>query len=123
MNLKFNVNKENLKTLNAKINQAYIGKGKKNLSRRALNKNINISDELNTVKTMNNIQKLKNKLNGIIGGKKKEDLRKLEEVIKNLNQENKNRFLQKFKNQNISLNTLLQNVEKLRKINEQKLWR
>jgi len=71
MNLKFNVNKENLKTLNAKINQAYIGKGKKNLSRRALNKNINISDELNTVKTMNNIQKLKNKLNGIIGGKKK----------------------------------------------------
>ena len=43
MNLKFNINKENLKSLNAKINQAYIGKGKNNLSPQALNKNLNIS--------------------------------------------------------------------------------
>jgi len=32
INLNFNVNTENLKTLNAKINQAYVNKGKKNLS-------------------------------------------------------------------------------------------
>jgi DNA-binding protein H-NS len=63
---------------------------------------------------MNNVQKLKNKLNGLIGGKKQEDLKKLEEVIKNLNQENKNRFLQKFKNQKNSLGTILENVQKFK---------
>jgi hypothetical protein len=115
LNLKFNVDKvkslNNAKSLNNKINQAYIGKAKKNLSRRALNRNVNISDELNAIKTMNNVQKLKNKLNGILNSKKREDLRKLEEVIKNLNQENKNRFLQKFKNQNNSLGNILNNVQ------------
>ena len=114
LNLKFNVNKENLKTLNAKINQAYIGKGKKDLARRALDRNINISNNLNAIKSLNNVQKLKNKLNGLIGGKRNEDLRKLEEVLGNLNQENKNRFLQKFKNENNSLNAILQNVQKFK---------
>ena len=120
LNLKFNVNKiksmNNAKNLNAKINQAYIGKAKKNLSRRALNRNVNVSDELNAIKTMNNVQKLKNKLNGLIGGKKQEDLKKLEEVIKNLNQENKNRFLQKFKNQNNSLGNILENVQTFKNV-------
>jgi hypothetical protein len=115
LNLKFNVEKiksaNNIKNLNANINQAYLGKAKKNLSRRALNRNVNISDELDAIKSMNNVQKLKNKLNGIIKGKNGEDLKKLEEVIKNLNQENRNRFLQKFKNQNNSLNNLLKNVQ------------
>ena len=114
LNIEFTANiksMNNVKTLNNKINQAYIGKGKKNLARRALNRNINISDELNAIKTMNNVQKLKNKLTGLINGKKKEDLRKLEEVIKNLNQENKNRFLKKFRNQNNSLGNLLTNVQ------------
>jgi hypothetical protein len=114
LNLKFKVNVKtanNVKNLNNKINKAYVGKAKKNLARRALNRNINISNELNAIKSMNNVQKLKNKLNGLVGGKKKEDLEKLEEVIKNLNQENKNRFLQKFKNQNNSLGNLLNNVQ------------
>ena len=115
LNLKFNVEKiksaNNIKNLNANINQAYLGKAKKNLSRRALNRNVNISDELDAIKSMNNVQKLKNKLNGIIKGKNGEDLKKLEEVIKNLNQENRNRFLQKFKNKNNPLNKLLQNVQ------------
>jgi hypothetical protein len=115
LNLKFNVEKiksaNNIKNLNANINQAYMGKAKKNLSRRALNRNVNISDELDAIKSMNNVQKLKNKLNGIIKGKNEGDLRKLEEVVKNLNQENRNRFLQKFKNQNNSLNNLLKNVQ------------
>jgi hypothetical protein len=114
LNLKFKVDVKtmnNVKKLDAQINQAYIGKGKKNLSRRALNKNINISSELNAVKSMNDIQKLKNKLNGILKGKKNQDLRKIEEVTKNLNQENRNRFLQKFKNQNIELNTILENIQ------------
>ena len=115
LNLKFNINKENLKTLNAKINQAYVGKGKKNLARRALNRNLNISNELNTVKSLNNVQKLKNKLNGLINGKKRDDLKKVEEVIRNLNQENKNRFLQKFKNQNNSLSNILENVKNFKK--------
>src|SRR5210317_523568 len=101
LNLNINVNTiktpNNVKNINAKINQAYINKNKKNLSRRALNRNINISNELNAIKTMNNVQKLKNKLNGLIGSKKQEDLKKLEEVIKNLNQENKNRFLKSLK--------------------------
>src|SRR6056300_1096883 len=115
LNLKFNINKENLKTLNAKINQAYVGKGKKNLARRALNRNLNISNELNAVKSLNNVQKLKNKLNGLINGKKREDLKKVEEAIRNLNQENKNRFLQRFKNQNNSLGNILENVENFKK--------
>jgi hypothetical protein len=115
LNLKFNINKENLKTLNAKIDQAYVGKGKKNLARRALNRNLNISNELNAVKSLNNIQKLKNKLNGLINGKKREDLKKVEEAIRNLNQENKNRFLQKFKNQNNSLGNILENVKNFKK--------
>src|SRR5210317_1345420 len=115
LNLKFNINKENLKTLNTKINQAYVGKGKKNLARRALNRNLNISNELNAVKSLNNVQKLKNKLNGLINGKKREDLKKVEEAIRNLNQENKNRFLQKFKNQNNSLGNILENVENFKK--------
>jgi hypothetical protein len=115
LNLKFNINKENLKTLNAKINQAYVGKGKKNLARRALNRNLNISNELNAVKSLNNVQKLKNKLNGLINGKKREDLKKVEEAIRNLNQENKNRFLQKFRNQNNSLGNILENVKNFKK--------
>jgi hypothetical protein len=115
LNLKFNINKENLKTLNSKINQAYVGKGKKNLARRALNRNLNISNELNAVKSLNNVQKLKNKLNGLINGKKREDLKKVEEAIRNLNQENKNRFLQKFKNQNNSLGNILENVKNFKK--------
>ena len=118
LNVNINVNSiktpNNVKNINAKINQAYINQNKKNLSRRALNRNINISNELNAIKTMNNVQKLKNKLNSLIGGKKQEDLKKLEEVIKNLNQENKNRFLQKFKNQNNSLGNILENVQKFR---------
>ena len=115
LNLKFNVKKiksaNNIKNLNANINQAYLGKAKKDISRRALNRNVNISDELDAIKSMNNVQKLKNKLNGIIKGKNGEDLKKLEGVITNLNQENRNRFLQKFKNKNNSLNNLLQNVQ------------
>ena len=117
LNLKFKVDVKTMndvRKLNAQINQAYIGKGKKNLSRRALNKNINISSELNAAKSMNDIQKLKNKLNGILKGKKNQDLRKIEEVTKNLNQENRNRFLQKFKNQNIELNTVLENIQKFK---------
>ena len=117
LNLKFGVDVKTMndvKKLNAQINQAYLGRGKKNLSRRALNKNINISSELNAAKSMNDIQKLKNKLNGILKGKKNQDLRKIEEVTKNLNQENRNRFLQKFKNQNIELNTVLENIQKFK---------
>jgi hypothetical protein len=117
LNLKFKVDVKTMndvRKLNAQINQAYIGKGKKNLSRRALNKNINISSELNAAKSMNDIQKLKNKLNGILKGKKNQDLRKIEEVTRNLNQENRNRFLQKFKNQNIELNTVLENIQKFK---------
>ena len=117
LNLKFKVDVKTMndvRKLNAQINQAYVGKGKKNLSRRALNKNINISRELNAAKSMNDIQKLKNKLNGILKGKKNQDLRKIEEVTRNLNQENRNRFLQKFKNQNIELNTVLENIQKFK---------
>jgi hypothetical protein len=115
INLKFNINKENIATLNAKINQAYVGKGKKNLARRALNRNINISNELNAVKTLNNVQKLKNKLNGLMNSKKREDLRRVEEAVRNLDQENKNRFIQKFRNQNNSLGNILENVKNFKK--------
>jgi len=55
---------------------------RKTLARRALNRSINISNDLNAVKSMNNVKKLKNKLNGIIRGKKNEDLKKVEEAVK-----------------------------------------
>src|SRR6056300_263456 len=113
LNLKFKVNiksANNVKNLNKKINNAYIGKGKKDLSRRALNRNVNISNNLNAVKSMNNVKRLKNKLNGIIGGKKNEDLRKLQNATRELNRENQERFLKRFKNQNNSLGNLLNNV-------------
>ena len=117
LNLNFNVNVKNMnnvKNLNSKINNAYIGRNKKNIARRALNRNINISSNLNAIKSMNNVQRLKNKLNGILIGKKKEDLRKLVNVMDDLNQENRERFLKRFKNQNNSLGTLLENVKKLK---------
>ena len=113
LNLKFKVNiksANNVKNLNKKINNAYIGKGKKDLARRALNRNVNISNNLNAVKSMNNVKRLKNKLNGIIGGKKNEDLRKLQNATRDLNRENQERFLKRFKNQNNSLGNLLNNV-------------
>ena len=105
-------NMNNVSNINKRINQAYIIKGKKNISQRALNRNINVSNDLNAIESMNNVQRLKNKLNGIISNKKKSDLSKLVKVLQNLNQENKNRFLQKFKNQNNSLGSLLNNVQK-----------
>jgi hypothetical protein len=113
LNLKFKVNiksANNVKNLNKKINNAYIGKGKKDLARRALNRDVNISNNLNAVKSMNNVKRLKNKLNGIIGGKKNEDLRKLQNATRDLNRENQERFLKRFKNQNNSLGNLLNNV-------------
>jgi hypothetical protein len=75
-----------------------------------LNRNVNISNNLNAVKSMNNVKRLKNKLNGIIGGKKKQDLRKLQNATRELNRENQERFLKRFKNQNNSLGDLLNNV-------------
>ena len=104
-------NMDNVKSIDSIINKAYMNRDKKNLARRALNRNINISSNLNAVKSMNNVQRLKNKLNGLLIGKKKQDLRKLVNVMGDMNKENQERFLTRFKNQNNSLGTLLENVK------------
>jgi len=104
-------NMDNVKNIDTTINKAYINRDKKNLARRALNRNINISSNLNAIKSMNNVQRLKNKLNGLLTGKKKQDLRKLVNVMGDINKENQERFLKRFKNQNNSLGTLLENVK------------
>ena len=104
-------NMDNVKNIDNTINKAYINRDKKNIARRALNRNINISSNLNAIKSMNNVQRLKNKLNGLLTGKKKQDLRKLVNVMGDINKENQERFLKRFKNQNNSLGTLLENVK------------
>jgi hypothetical protein len=115
IDLDFNTNVKNMnnvKNLNTKINGAYIEKEKKNLSRKALNNNINISNDLNRIKSMNNVRKLKNKLNALTRSKKNTDLRKLENVTRELDLESRERFLKRFRNQGNSLNVILKNVEK-----------
>ena len=114
IDLDFNTNVKNMnnvKNLNTKINGAYIEKEKKNLSRKALNNNINISNDLNRIKSMNNVRKLKNKLNALTRSKKNTDLRKLENVTRELDLESRERFLKRFRNQGNSLNVILKNVE------------
>jgi hypothetical protein len=115
IDLNFNTNVKNMnnvKNLNTKINGAYIEKEKKNLSRKALNNNINISNDLNRIKSMNNVRKLKNKLNALTRSKKNTDLQKLQNVTRELDRESQERFLKRFRNQGNSLNVILKNVEK-----------
>ena len=112
INLNTNITSlENVRSINNKINKAYISKNKKNLSRRALDYNINISTELNNASSANNIIKLRNKLNKVVKGKQKENLIKLETAIRELNNKNKERFLQKFKNQDGKLENILSDVK------------
>ena len=115
IDLNFNTNVKNMnnvKNLNTKINGAYIEKEKKNLSRKALNNNINISNDLNRIKSMNNVRKLKNKLNALTRSKKNTDWQKLQNVTRELDRESQERFLKRFRNQGNSLNVILKNVEK-----------
>ena len=117
LNLKINVNiknKNNVNNLNKKINKAYINESRKNLSKRALNHNIDISKELNSIESMNNVRKLKNKLDRLIMDKKNTNLKKIEKAIANLNQENKNRFLKRFTNQNNSTENILKNIQEFK---------
>ena len=117
INMKFKTNIKNMKNVkkfNNKINQVYIGKAKKTLARRALNHNVTISEELNQIKTMNDIQKVQELVDKIIDGKKEKDRKELENVIKNLKKEEQNRILQKFKAQNNTLGNLLQNAQNLK---------
>ena len=117
INVKFKTNIKNMKNVkkfNNKIDQVYIGKAKKTLARRALNHNVTISEELNQIKTINDIQKVEELVDKIIDGKKEKDRKELENVIKNLKKEEQNRILQKFKAQNNTLGNLLQNAQKLR---------
>ena len=115
MKIKTNIkNMKNVKKFNNKINQVYIGKAKKTLARRALNHNVTISEELNQIKTMNDIQKVQELVDKIIDGKKEKDRKELENVIKNLKKEEQNRILQKFKAQNNTLGNLLQNAQNLK---------
>ena len=115
MKIKTNIkNMKNVKKFNNKINQVYIGKAKKTLARRALNHNVTISEELNQIKTMNDIQKVQELVDKKIDGKKEKDRKELENVIKNLKKEEQNRILQKFKAQNNTLGNLLQNAQNLK---------
>ena len=117
INVKFKTNIKNMKNVkkfNNKIDQVYIGKAKKTLARRALNHNVTISEELNQIKTINDIQKVEELVDKIIDGKKEKDRKELENDIKNLKKEEQNRILQKFKAQNNTLGNLLQNAQKLR---------
>ena len=117
INMKFKTNIKNMKNVkkfNNKINQVYIGKAKKTLARRALNHNVTISEELNQIKTINDIQKVEELVDKIIDGKKEKDRKELENVIKNLKKEEQNRILQKFKAQNNTLGNLLQNAQNLK---------
>ena len=117
INMKFKTNIKNMKNVkkfNNKINQVYIGKAKKTLARRALNHNVTISEELNQIKTINDIQKVEELVDKIIDGKKEKNRKELENVIKNLKKEEQNRILQKFKAQNNTLGNLLQNAQNLK---------
>ena len=112
INLDANVKSlENVRSINNKINKAYIERNKKNLSHRALDYSVNISSELNKIGSANNVIKLRKKLNNIVKGKKSENLKKLETAIKEFSNENKERFLQKFRNQNGKLENILNDIQ------------
>jgi hypothetical protein len=121
LNLKFSVNvksENNVKSLNKKINQAYVGKQKKNLARRALNENVNISREINNVKTANNLKKLTGTLEQRIARKKQDELKKFQNLVKNMNTVNRNRYVQQYKNNSITFENVVKIKEEERKRKE-----
>ena len=114
INLKFKVNiktANDAKKLDEKINKAYIGKKKKNLARLALDRDVNISKELNNAKTTNDVNKLRKKVDELAERKRSENLKKLQNLTKNMNQATRNAYLRRYTSQTNTFENVAQNVK------------
>jgi hypothetical protein len=114
LNLKFRVNiktANDVKKLDGKINKAYIDKKKKNLARLALNRDVNISKELNNAKTTNDVNKLRKKVDELAERKRSENLKKLQNLTENMNQATRNAYLRRYTSQTNTFENVEQNVK------------
>ena len=113
VNMNININTErDVVNINQRIDAAYITKAKQELSKAALNKNIDISNDLERVQSMNDVKRVKSKLERLVKNKNRQELNTLERAVANLSQNDKVRFLNQLKSK--PLKNILAEIEPIK---------
>jgi hypothetical protein len=107
-------NVDDVKRMDKNITRAYVNIIRKEISNITLKSQLEFNLNLGKITTVNQAERVRNRLVDAITRKKSMDMMKLQEAIKPMTTENQNMILQKFTSQNIPINKMLKRVTELK---------
>ena len=107
-------NVDDVKRMDKNITRGYVDIIRKEISNITLKSQLEFNLNLGKITTVNQAERVRNRLVDAITRKKSMDMMKLQEAIKPMTAENQNMILQKFTSQNIPINKMLKRVTELK---------
>ena len=107
-------NVDDVKRMDKDIARGYVDIIRKEISNITLKSRLKFNLNLGKITTVNQAERVRNRLVDAITRKKNMDMMKLQEAIKPMTTENQNMILQKFTTQNIPINKMLKRVTELK---------
>ena len=107
-------NVDDVKRMDKNITRGYVDIIRKEISNITLKSQLEFNLNLGKITTVNQAERVRNRLVDAITRKKSMDMMKLQEAIKPMTTENQNMILQKFTSQNIPINKMLKRVTELK---------
>jgi hypothetical protein len=107
-------NIDDVKRMDKNITRGYVNIIRKEISNITLKSQLEFNLNLGKITTVNQAERVRNRLVDAITRKKSMDMMKLQEAIKPMTTENQNMILQKFTSQNIPINKMLKRVTELK---------
>lgn len=107
-------NLDDVKRMDKNITRGYVDIIRKEISNITLKSRLEFNLNLGKITTVNQAERVRNRLVNAITRKKSVDMMKLQEAIKPMTAENQNMILQKFTSQNIPINKMLKRVTELK---------
>lgn len=107
-------NLDDVKRMDKNITRGYVDIIRKEISNITLKSRLEFNLNLGKITTVNQAERVRNRLVNAITRKKSMDMMKLQEAIKPMTAENQNMILQKFTSQNIPINKMLKRVTELK---------
>ncbi len=107
-------NVDDVKRMDKNITRGYVDIIRKEISNITLKSQLEFNLNLGKITTVNQAERVRNRLVNAITRKKSVDMMKLQEAIKPMTAENQNMILQKFTSQNIPINKMLKRVTELK---------
>ena len=107
-------NVDDVKRMDKNITRGYVDIIRKEISNITLKSQLEFNLNLGKITTVNQAERVRNRLVDAITRKKSMDMMKLQEAIKPMTTENQNMILQKFTSQNMPINKMLKRVTELK---------